>query len=223
MIEMDPKTNRNNKTFESEIRIKIDDIDRFRESLKSIDSKIIKEYKFIDEVYIPKNNKDWDLKEKCIRIRTYINDKNSENINMSQILFSHIKLIEKDNFCFKQSIYPGGKLQLYSGPLNIAKEILEDLGFNYLFTIKKEKGWLYEIQNYKNNKNFIIALEKITAWSIFNKNPIEYIYLAEIEEWSNNIEEIKAKFKEKLNLLNLDKNQIISYPLPYYFSKILKI
>ena len=100
----------NDRNLESEIRIKIRDISIFKKKLKELNATIIKEYRFIDEIYYPLGNIDWNIEKKSIRIRTYIN---SENI--SKILFSHINLKKIDDFQFKQSLYPGGKLPLFSG------------------------------------------------------------------------------------------------------------
>ncbi|MHA1271186.1 MAG: hypothetical protein ACTSPY_15435 [Candidatus Helarchaeota archaeon] len=203
--------------FESEIRIFIDNFNFFIKKLENIKAKLIKKYSFIDEIYFPINNRDWKIKTKCIRIRSYSNSQDSK------ILFSHIKITNNQGFNFKQSKYPGGKINLFTGEKIYAKKILKDLGFNHIFTICKADGRLYEIPILKDCNNFIIAVEKIEFWKNNNIDKKKTIYLAELEIWEDTIKNVIIEFKEKLRVLDIPESKITSDSVPYIIYKLLKI
>lgn len=203
------------KKYESEIRIRIDDITKFQNKLKTLDANIIKKYKFKDEIYSPKGEIDWDHRKKAMRIRKYFNE------DESKILFSHIDFKKSHDFQFKRSKYPGGKISLFKGDKSHAKKILGDLGFQYFFTIEKYDGKLIEIQLKGSNNKFIVALEKIRAWVDPELDPRCEIILAEIEVWAENITKIMEEFKKKLDYLDVSKEKVISDTVPFYISRIL--
>ena len=200
--------------YESEIRIFINDIEYFIKKLLNLNAKVIKRYSFIDEVYTP-NNETWDIKTKCIRIRTYSDSEESK------ILLSSVKLYKIKGFEFKQSKYPEGKVVLYTGKKDIVIEILKDLGFKHLFTIEKVKGELYEIPATHNTDKFIIAVEKICYYSSKNPEKRESKYLAELEVWGENIDDIIKKFKNRIQLLKISEKDITNNSVPYIVFKNL--
>lgn len=205
------------KKFESEIRIRIEDITKFQKKLETLNANIIKNYKFFDEIYSPKSKIDWDHKKKAIRIRKYFNE------HESRVLFSHIDFKKSHNFQFKRSKYLGGKICLFEGDKSDAKKILSDLGFQYFFTIEKYDGKLIEIQLKNSNNKFIVALEKIRAWVNRELDPKCEIILAEIEVWAENITKITEEFKKKLDYLGVPKEKVISDTVPFYISRILDL
>jgi adenylate cyclase class IV len=203
------------KNFESEIRIRIEDITKFQKKLETLDAKIINNYKFTDEIYSPKGEINWDHKKKAMRIRKYFNE------HESKVLFSHL-IFKKNNYLqFKRSKYPGGKICLFKGDKSHAKEILNDLGFRYFFTIEKYDGKLIEIQLKGSNDKFIVALEKIKAWVDRQLDPKCEIILAEIEVWAENTIKISEEFLKKLDYLDVPKEKVISDTVPFYISRIL--
>ncbi|MHA1694410.1 MAG: hypothetical protein ACTSWR_12185 [Candidatus Helarchaeota archaeon] len=205
------------KQFESEIRIKIKDFLHFEKKLYNLNGEIIEKYSFIDYIFLPIKEINWDLKTKCMRIREYIGK------NESKILFSHIKIHKYKKFQFKQSVYPGGKLNLYTGNRIYAENILKDLGFKHSFTIEKSKGYLYKIPKTPDCNEFIIALEEITYWRAEKTYDKKVIFLAELEVWADTYEEISNIFKNRLEILQIPNKEILSDSVPYYLSKKLKI
>ncbi len=192
--------------YEFEIRIFIENIGEFIQKLKNFNATKIKEYKFTDNIYIPKNPiSNWNPNKKTMRIREYISSE-----EYAQILFTENEIIEGKNFQFKQSKYPGGKVELFRGDRKEAQALLLAWDFVPFFQIKKEEGQLYEI---KKPKRFIIALEKIHNFG----------YSAEIEVWGNTIENVEITFLKFLSLLKIPLQSVSSNTLPYIIAEHHKL
>ncbi|MBD3228098.1 MAG: hypothetical protein GF329_07900 [Candidatus Lokiarchaeota archaeon] len=202
------------KGYESEIRIHIKNIEDFKNKLEDLNSRIIKKYKFIDEIYTPIGAIDWDHQRKVVRIRKYSDETNC------RILFSHIDFIKHQGFRFKRSKYPGGKLDLFKGEKTLARKILKDLGFRYFFSIEKSDGKLIKIPLKDSQIDFIIALEEIRGWRKERKKPKCDVYLAEIEVWTKTLSDIIKIFNDRLEYLDISKEDVISDTVPFYISKI---
>lgn len=205
------------KNYESEIRIWIENIREFQSKLEELNSQVIRNYKFIDEIYKPIGDISWDHQKKTIRIRKYSNEKDAK------ILFSYIDFVEQQGFQFKRSKYPGGKLALFKGDKNRAKQIMNDLGFQYFFSIEKSDGKLIKIPLESNQNNFIIALEQIKGWIDAETVHKCEVFLAEIEVWANNIRDITNIFNKRLDYLDISIENVISDSVPFYISKKLKL
>jgi adenylate cyclase class IV len=192
--------------FESEIRILIDDMGKFRAILKNFDAKIIQVYKFTDHVYIPMNPaSEWNLNKKSMRIREYLFPD-----TFSRILFTENELIQGETFQFKQSKYLLGKLELFKGDKETAEALLAAWDFRLYFKIEKTDGKLYKIEH---PTKFVVATEKIAGFG----------YSAEIERWGEDIHNIEKEFLEIVNLLGLPMNAITSNTLPYIIAKHLDL
>lgn len=190
------------KEFESEIRIIINDIDSFLSILNSLNAQIIKNYSFKDFFYKPKGVKNWDLEKKIMRIREWD--------TKSQILFTKTRIIQIKDFTFKQSIFPKGKLILFEGTLREAQTLLLDWNFEFWFNIDKEEGNLYNI---KEPFDLTIALEKIKNFG----------YTAEIEIWGKNIDIVYDKFQKTIELLDLNRMSVTYKSLPkLVYEKLFK-
>ncbi|MFX1295832.1 MAG: hypothetical protein ACFFD2_13390 [Promethearchaeota archaeon] len=193
-----------NKKFESEVRIRIKNINDFLKKLLKFNAKIIYEYIFTDHIYIPKNpTSNWDPNKKIMRIREHILPD-----NYSRILFTENDIILGKTFQFKQSKYPQGKIELYRGDKKTAKTLLLAWDFQPLYKIEKTDGKLYEI---KYNQKFIIAVEAIAQIG----------YSAEIELWGKNLNTIEREFLEIIDLLGIPITAVTSNTLPYIVAEHL--
>jgi adenylate cyclase class IV len=192
------------KEFESEIRILIQDIDNFLQKLESLEAKIIRDYRFTDHIYIPKNpSSDWNPKYKTMRIRQHFAPD-----SYSRILFTENELIDGKIFQFKRSVYPQGKIELFKGDQATAEALLLSWDFHPYFQIEKADGKLYEILH---PVKFIIAVEEITQFG----------YSAEIELWGSDLAHIETLFISILSTLEIPLELVTSNPLPYIIAEHL--
>jgi len=180
------------KKFESEIRIFVNDISSFLERLKNLDAELVLTYSFKDHLFKPKEGSinDWDPNRKTMRLRAW-----SHPETYSQILFSKTEIWETNDLQYKRTCYPQGKIELFHGDFESAKELLEDWGFIAWFTVEKLKGELFKI---RSPSEFVIALENL-----------EHIgWMVEIECWGGNVKEVSQKISERMQILGVTTEDI---------------
>lgn len=193
--------NAENSAPESEIRLIIHDIKSFKEFLRSKKVERIRRYKFTDRLYRPgRSDRGWTLKDletKTMRLREW-----KEPDLKSQLLYSKVELIYEQGFRFKQSVFPGGKVNILVSDRQTIEEVLQDWNFQFWFEVEKEEGELLKI----SKENFILALEKIK----------DFGYTAEIEVHLENIPAIQESFKRNLAFFEEIKNtfQVTHRSLP---------
>jgi len=188
--------------FECEIRFLINDIKTFMKKLNSLGAEVLSSYKFSDHYFKPKNFSPWDPISKSIRIRHHFIPRKE-----SEILFSKVKIIKKNGFSFKKSIYPEGKIKIFKGSFETCKRLLSDLGFEEWFIIHKEDCKVLRIPNY----NFEVAIEKIKNLG----------WIGEFEVKGKDTEKIVEKMKKYLSLLSIKEKDVFSEPLAkFYLTKV---
>ena len=142
--------------FECEVRFRIENIRDFEARLNQLGGNIAYHYEFIDYYYKPVG-KQWNPVKKNLRIRDWIKPQ-KETI----IYFDKLEIMSIGDLQFKRSMYPEGKLLLFRNKLSFCKTLLEDMGFELWFSIKKEKARFWEISKH----NFFTA-RIYTGWKRF--------------------------------------------------------
>jgi adenylate cyclase class IV len=137
--------------YECEVRFEIDDIKNFEDRLGRLGARIALPYEFTDHYYKPPAGH-WDPVEKNIRIRQWIQPEKE-----STVYFVKLQVISVDGLQFKRSLYPEGKLPLFTGQLDTCQALLDDLGFEFWFSLRKEKARLWEVPQH----GFFTAVEYI--------------------------------------------------------------
>ncbi|MFX1466935.1 MAG: hypothetical protein ACFFA5_10715 [Promethearchaeota archaeon] len=201
------------KNFESEIRIYVTDISDFREKLKNLNAELVLTYRFNDHCYKPRKGaiEDWDPTLKTMRLRAW-----SQPKIYSQILFSKTEIHQWNDLQFKRTVYPQGKLELFRSEKNIennyAMELLEDWEFEEWFTVEKLEGSLLKIKS-QSTEEFTIALENIKNVG----------YLAEIEVWGEDMNEVAQKIYERMHVLEIRSKDITFKSLPRIVAEKLQL
>jgi adenylate cyclase class IV len=189
------------------MRIFVNNISEFLKKLKNLNAKTVLTYRFNDHCFKPRKGsiEDWDPSRKTMRLRAW-----SHPEIYSQILFSKTEILDWNDFRFKRTAYPQGKIELYRG--DDAKELLNDWGFEKWFTVEKLDGSLLEIKNQLTGE-FAIALENIKGVG----------HLAEIEVWGEDMNEVAQKIYERINLLEIKSKNITFKSLPRIVAENLQL
>lgn len=189
--------------FECEVRFPIVDINIHKKHILDLGGRLVYKYGFDDHYYHPELGT-WDPVEKVLRIRYWLKPKKS-----TTIYFVQNKVIEKNGLKFKRSVYPEGKLPLFSGGLDRCQEVLRDLGFKKWFVVKKRKAEFWEIPAY----GFETVFEFIPGlgWS------------GELEEEGENVQKAKKRLDDELNLLGVDLSRVDHRPISVIYAEHLGI
>jgi len=185
--------------FECEVRFFIKDIKRFERRLGQLRSKLLYPYEFNDYYFRP-TKATWDPLEKNLRIREW-----KTPPNPTTIYFVKNEIVSIGNTSFKRSLYPQGKVALFSGDLDLCKALLCDLGFKFWFVLKKEKARLWEIPQYgfKTVAEYIKGL----GWT------------GELEFEGENLSKAKIEIEKALNSLNIPRNLVTFKPISVIFAE----
>ena len=179
--------------YECEVRFGIEDIEDFQARLGRLGARIALPYEFTDHYYKPLGGH-WDPVEKNIRIRQWIQPQKE-----SIIYIAKLEIISIDGLQFKRSLYPEGKLPLFTGPLDTCRMLLDDLGFGFWFSLRKEKARLWEVPRH----GFFTALEYIEGigWS------------AELEFEGQNPQKAGSAIQQALKLLKIPRHKVTHNPI----------
>jgi len=178
--------------YECEVRFGIDDIEDFEAKLERLGARIVLPYEFTDHYYkLPAE--DWDPVEKNIRIRQWIHPEEE-----STIYFVKLEVISIEGLQFKRSLYPEGKLPLFTGPLDMCRALLDDLGFESWFSLRKEKARLWEIPQH----GFCTAVEYIKGLG----------WTAELEFEGNDPQKAGSDIWQALKLLKIPRQKVTHNP-----------
>ncbi len=131
--------------YECEVRFRIEDIDAFEATLAGLGARVALPYEFTDHYYKPAGTP-WDPVEKSLRIREWVDPPRP-----TTICFARLEIMTIDGLTFKRSLYPEGKQSLFSGPIDLCRTLLADLGFEFWFALRKEKARLWEIRDHHFN------------------------------------------------------------------------
>ena len=179
--------------YECEVRFGIEDIEDFQARLDCLGARIVLPYEFTDHYYKPPAGH-WDPTEKNIRIRQWIKPKKE-----SIILIIKLEIISIDGLQFKRSLYPEGKLPLFTGKLDICRTLLDDLGFELWFSLKKEKACLWEVPQH----GFCTAVEYIEGLG----------WTAELEFEGNDPKKASSAIQQALNVLKIPRQKVSHNPI----------
>jgi len=179
--------------YECEVRIRIESIEEFEAKLARLGAKIALPYEFIDHYYRPTANQ-WNPAEKNVRIRQWFRPHKD-----SIIYFVRLEVISIDGLQFKRALYPEGKLPLFTGLLEACRTLLEDLGFEFWFALRKEKARLWEVPQYQ----FFTAVEYIEGLG----------WTAELEFEGQDLQKAKSAIQQALDVLDVPRHLVTYRPL----------
>ncbi|MBU0980071.1 MAG: CYTH domain-containing protein [Nanoarchaeota archaeon] len=185
--------------FECEVRFPVEDIKAFKEKLVKLGGKVTYEYGFTDHYYRPKG-KTWNPVEKNIRIREWKDGKYP-----TAILLCKNEVISGKDFQFKRSLYEQGKLELFRGDLALCKTLLDDMGFEPWFEVRKEKASLWDVQV----KGFNIAIEHIPGLG----------WTCELEFSGDDPEEAKKRIENAIGILEVPADKLCYEPVSAMYAK----
>lgn len=174
--------------FEVEVRAFVPE--NFKNNLVSKGAIISENDTYEDDYYKPVGQ-GWDPETITIRIRRGRKD-------FVEVIFSKVGYIEKQGLRIKRSIYPEGKIRLFTGSEKTAKQLLKDCGFEYWFTVKKLycavcrlEGVEFELENVED-----------LGWTI------------EIEGDGTEPEKAIVDLWNKMKKIGIKKEQLINTSLP---------
>lgn len=179
--------------FECEVRFGIDDIEDFEERLGRLGATIALPYEFTDHYYRPPVGH-WNPFEKNIRIRQWIQPEKE-----SIIYLVKLEIISIEGLQFKRSLYPEGKLPLFTGPLGTCRTLLDDLGFDFWFSLRKEKARLWEVPRHA----FFTAVEYIEGLG----------WTAELEFEGEDPRKASSVIRQALDVLSIPRLKVTHNPI----------
>ena len=179
--------------FECEVRFVIDDIEDFQARLGRLGAKIALPYEFTDHYYKPPAG-NWDPVKNNIRIRQWIQPEKE-----STVYFVKLEIISIEGLQFKRSLYPEGKLPLFTGPFDTCRTLLDDLGFEFWFSLRKEKARLWEVPRH----GFFTAVEYIEGLG----------WTAELEFEGNNPQKAGSAIRQALKALRIPRQKVTHNPI----------
>ena len=179
--------------FECEVRFGIEDIGDFQARLGRLGAKIAFPYEFTDHYYRPPVG-NWDPVEKNIRIRQWIQPQKE-----SIILIVKLEIISIEGLQFKRSLYAEGKLPLFTGTVEMCRTLLDDLGFEFWFSLRKEKACLWEVPRH----GFFTAVEYIEGLG----------WTAELEFEGNDPKKAGSAIRQALKALNIPRQKVSHNPI----------
>ncbi|MHC4174911.1 MAG: CYTH domain-containing protein [Planctomycetota bacterium] len=181
------------QAFECEVRFKIESIGDFEERLNRLGARIACPYEFIDHYYKPTST-EWNPVEKNLRIREWITPQKT-----STIYFVKLEILSIGGLQFKRALCSEGKLPLFRGELNICKSLLEDLGFEFWFSLRKEKAHLWEMPKHR----FFTAVEHIEGLG----------WTGELEFEGKDPEKAKSAIERALKVLRVPRRLVTHKPI----------
>jgi len=188
--------------YECEVRFGIDDIQDFEAKLRHLGARVALPYEFTDHYYKPPAGR-WDPIEKNIRIRQWIQPEKD-----SIVYFVKLEIISIDGLQFKRSLYPEGKLPLFTGPLDACRNLLADLGFKFWFSLRKEKACLWEVPLH----NFFTAVEYIEGIG----------WTAELEFEGDDPQTAGSAIQQALKALKIPMQKVSHNPISAIYLKNTK-
>jgi len=179
--------------FECEVRFRIESIAEFEAKLRDLGARIACPYEFTDHYYKPAGEQ-WDPVEKNIRIRQWI-EPQKEPI----VYFVKLEILSIEGLQFKRSLYPEGKLPLFTGPLETCRTLLADLGFDFWFSLEKQRGRLWEVPAHR----FCTAVEYIEGLG----------WTAELEFEGKDPQKANTAIQQALKVLDVPHHKVTYKPI----------
>jgi adenylate cyclase class IV len=179
--------------YECEVRFGIDNIEDFQARLHNLGAKIAIPYEFIDHYYKPPAGH-WDPIEKNVRIRQWIQPQKE-----STVYFVKLEIVTIEELQFKRSLYPEGKLPLFTGTIETCRMLLDDLGFEFWFSLRKEKACLWEVPQH----DFFTAVEHIEGLG----------WTAELEFEGQDPHKAASAIRQALDVLKIPPQKVTHNPI----------
>lgn len=175
--------------FEAEVRALVDE--PFKTRILAEGGTLGVNDPYQDAYYKPKTG-DWDPETITLRVR-----KNPKRSTVD-ILFSKVQYVEHHGVRVKRSLYPEGKIKLFSGSETTAKNLLDDCGFEPWFEVKKPYSAVGTLRGIE------FALEQIDGlgWTL------------EIEGDGTDPETAALDLLRKIKTLGIREDHILSTSLP---------
>ena len=184
------------KSYECEVRYFIKDINSFEKRLEELEAKKLSSYEFTDYYFKPKNY-EWNPLEKNLRIQV--------STEGSTIYFSKYEIVEAEGIKFKRSVYPQGKIPLFTGSFDFCKSLLKDLGFEHWLTVKKRNAKVWDIKKY----GFATAVEYVDSIG----------WIGELEFEGKDIKKAGRNIRNALKILEIEKELVSFKPLSVIFAE----
>jgi adenylate cyclase class IV len=179
--------------YECEVRFCIDDIEEFQTKLRYLGGKIAFPYEFTDHYYKPPAEY-WNPIKKNIRIRQWTKPQKE-----STVYFVKLEIISIEELQFKRSLYPEGKLSLFTGTIETCRMLLDDLSFEFWFSLRKEKARLWEIPRH----GFFTAVEYIEGLG----------WTAELEFEGQDPHKAASSIRQALDALKIPRQKVTHNPI----------
>ena len=162
--------------------------------------KVLGSWDMTDIYYKPKSM-DWKPNETTMRIRFRKNGN-------SEIIFDKVKhVLTEKGYTVKRSLF-GGKVKVFSGSFEDCKRILEDWGFEELFSIEKSGK---AVKFSSGGGSFEIGVEHVKDLGWFVEVEGEGDYDRAVDD-----------VIEKLELLGVDRENIVEGTLAHIYIKRFK-
>jgi hypothetical protein len=116
-----------------------------------------------------------------------------------------LEIVSIGGLQFKRALCPEGKLPLFIGQLNVCRSLLEDLGFEFWFSLRKEKARLWEIPRHK----FYTAVEHIEGLG----------WTGELEFEGRDTNKAKLAIERALNVLGIPQRLVTHKPISAIYSE----
>jgi adenylate cyclase class IV len=187
------------QAFECEVRFKIESIEDFEEKLNQLGARIAYPYEFIDHYYKPTGT-EWNPVEKNLRIREWITPRKTPTV-----YFVKLEIVSIGGLQFKRALCPEGKLPLCAGQLDVCRSLLEDLGFEFWFSLRKDKARLWEIPVHR----FCTAVEHIEGLG----------WTGELEFEGKDTNKAKLAIERALNVLGVPQQLVTHKPISAIYSE----
>ncbi len=179
--------------YECEVRFGIESIEEFEAKLAHLGARVALPYEFTDHYYRPITGL-WNPTEKNIRIRQWF-----EPYKDPVIYFVKLEVISIGALQFKRALCPEGKLPLFTGSMDACRTLLEDIGFEFWFALRKEKARLWEIPQHQ----FFTAVEYIQGLG----------WTAELEFEGQDPQKANSAIQHALNVLDIPRHLVTYRPL----------
>ena len=185
--------------FECEVRYGIEDINALEERLGELGARVIVPYEFTDHYFKPVGGA-WNLVERNLRIREW-----KTPANPTTIFFVRTEIVSVGDIRFKRALYQDGKVPLFSGEVDICRSLLEDMGFEFWFDVRKQNAKLWEIPKH----GFITAVEFIEGLN----------WIGELEFEGEDPEQAGHRIEEALGILGIPADRVSHKPISQIYAE----
>lgn len=207
--------------YECEVRFPIHDLQAFLDHVAGMGGRLLYEYTFTDHYFRPRGGGgglpagaglEQDLTRGAgdrspapslvtVRIREWFSPKET-----AEVLLTKVEIHRRGNLAFKRSVYPEGKITLYEGPVEQARAILADLGYEPWLSIHKRD----------------CAMMEIPGWGLVIREYIDGLgWMSEVEVRGESLEDAEERLRGKLGILGVRMEEVSPEPLVVLYARRL--